>query len=143
MKETSLKKLELCTPLVYIKADNPPPVLAENDEYLLCFDLDLVQSRSIEPKPEQLLGSLIFSGKKDVTGISTAHKVSLPAGIYLFTQCCSSEGPLEQEKWLNLAVEQQKDGLWERYKPGNRLYVRFLHEDDAFVTQVLRPVLEC
>ncbi|MCL2244065.1 MAG: hypothetical protein FWC03_06305 [Treponema sp.] len=140
MQENHLIKLELQSPLVYFRADDLPHVLAENDEFLLCFNLDPVQSRSIEPKPDNLLCSLVFSGKKSDTGVSGADKVSLPAGKYLFTQYRSSTGHLTQEKWSILAVEQQKNGLWERYKPTNRLFVRFLYEDYAFVTQIFRPL---
>jgi hypothetical protein len=38
-----------------------------------------------------------------------------------------------------MAIEQQKDGLWERLKPGNRLYLRILSEDGSPVTQLFRP----
>ena len=140
MEETMLKKLDLRAPLVYSMTDNLPSILAENDEFLLCYDLDPIQSRSIEPIPEHLLGSLVFSGIKGDTGDSGVKKVFLPAGMYLFTQCRGSKGSLEQDTWLNLAIDQQKDSLWERQKPGNRLYIRFLYEDDAFVVQVFRPV---
>jgi len=67
--------------------------------------------------------------------------VSLPQGVYLFTQQ-RSEKPLNQSEWLDLAIEQQKDGLWERDNPKAVLYVRFLYEDKAFVTQVFRQI-EC
>jgi hypothetical protein len=46
---------------------------------------------------------------------------------------------LNREEWLDMALEQQKDGLWERYKPENRLYVRYLFEDGCPVTQLFRP----
>ena len=142
MGESLLKKLELCAPLVYIKTDNLPSVLTENDEFLLCFDLDPIQSRSIEPKPEEFLGSLAFSGKNGDIGSLQVQKVMIPAGMYLFTQCRGPVCPLSLDKWLNMAIEQQKDGLWERHQPGNRLYVRFFHEDGAFVTQIFRVILE-
>ena len=138
MEEPLLKKLDLRAPIVCIKTDNLPPAFTENDEFLLCYDLDPVQSRSIEPNPEKFLKSLVFYGKNGDINSSQSQKVSIPAGMYLFTQYRSHEAPLAQEKWLNLAIEQQKDCLWERYKPENRLFIRFLHEDEAFVTQFFR-----
>jgi hypothetical protein len=47
---------------------------------------------------------------------------------------------LEPAEWLDMAIEQQKDGLWERHKPESRLYLRFLFEDGRYVTQLLRPL---
>jgi len=113
MLNSQLMKLSLHTPLT--------------ERSIFCYELNRLQSQTIEPDPAQLLGQQISEG-------------SLPAGIYLFTQKRSGN-PLNQEEWLEMAIEQQKDGLWERYKPGNLLYVRFLFEDEANVTQVFRPLL--
>jgi hypothetical protein len=38
-----------------------------------------------------------------------------------------------------MAIETQKDGLWERLEPDSRLYLRFLTEDGRELTQVFRP----
>jgi hypothetical protein len=38
-----------------------------------------------------------------------------------------------------MAIEQQKDGLWEQLRLGNHLYIRYLFEDGSPVTQVFRP----
>ena len=65
--------------------------------------------------------------------------VLLPQGKYLFTQC-RSEAVLSRDEWLDLAIEQQKDGLWERNKLLDLLYIRFLFEDGSFVTQVFRAL---
>ena len=138
MEETGLMKLDLREPLVYEKTSVQPQNMEKNEEILLCFDLEPAQSRSIEPDSGLLLGSLAFSGRKsgDLDG-NQGEKVSLPAGNYLFMQ---QKQALNSEEWLNLAIEQQKDGLWERFKPEARLYVRFLHEDGGFVTQLFRPL---
>ncbi|MDR2951648.1 MAG: hypothetical protein LBU82_00240 [Treponema sp.] len=45
-----------------------------------------------------------------------------------------------REKWLDMAVELQKDGLWEMFQLENRLYVRLLYEDGKRVTQLFRPL---
>jgi hypothetical protein len=145
METAPLMKLDLRSPLLYAKtADLSPDLprnMAEDTEILLCFDLNPSQSRSIEPEPGQLLGQMVFSGQKSaVLGDFQAEEAVLPAGMYLFTQCRGGGSFLSMEEWLNLAVEQQKDGLWERHRPESKLYVRFLFEDGGFVTQLFRPL---
>ncbi|MDR0442704.1 MAG: hypothetical protein LBH44_04770 [Treponema sp.] len=138
MDRATLLKLDLRAPLEYTKTEDFTLNITENDEFLLCFELDPVQSRSIEPERGLLLGDQIFAGRKSGdSGSLQAQKVTLPAGEYLFIQCRKA---LEQEKWLDMAMEQQKDGLWERHKLKNLLYVRYLYEDGAPVTQLFRPV---
>jgi hypothetical protein len=150
MEESPLVRLDLRLPFVYTGiTDFPSDIeafsfLAEktvfeqaHEELLFCFELDSVQSRSIEPEREHLLGPLVFAGRTD-SGDS-GEKVSLPAGKYLFAQ---RREALNREKWLNMAVEQQKDGLWERLKPENLLYVRYFFEDGKPVTQLFRPYNE-
>jgi hypothetical protein len=133
-----MMRLELCAPLIYGRTANLPLDSAEFEETLCCFSLDSGQSRSIEPVREQLLGTLVFTGQKNAEcDLLSAQTVSLPAGVYLFTQ---HDGALEGEEWLDMAIEQQKDGLWERYKPQNLLYVRYLFEDGRPVTQLFRPL---
>jgi hypothetical protein len=131
MEITPLTRLQLYNPLVYTRVNNTSfQDFDEKEEVLLCFDLDPAQSLSIEPDPQRLAGAQVFTGRK--TDGLQGETVTLPAGKYLFSQC---RGSLP---WLDLAVEQQKDALWEREKPGNRLYVRYLFEDGSRVTQVFR-----
>ena len=146
MNLTPLTHLDIRAPLSYSKAAGVSLCgglnIHENEDFLLCYEINSAQSHSIEPDREQFLGSLVFIGQKTVekpaeTQIDT---LILPAGNYLFNQCRAGQ-TLNQDEWLDIAIEQQKDSLWERYKPGNLLYVRFLCEDGAFVTQVFRPVL--
>ena len=68
-----------------------------------------------------------------------AQEVTLPQGQYLLVQQRSAQ-PKSRSEWLEMAIEQQKDGLWERNKLGTLLYVRYLFEDEQFVTQVFRQV---
>ena len=149
MDITSLTYLDLRCPLSYAKVDNITDESAlfskinantgENDDYLLCYNLNPAQSSSIEPECDQFLCSLVFIGRK--TRQEEENEVVLPAGNYLFNQC-RADIFMNKEEWLDIAVEQQKDGLWERRKPGNLLFIRYLREDGAFVTQVFRPVTE-
>jgi len=130
--------LELRSPLFYKKLETLPSfVPGRDDEFLLCYELNPAQAAGIEPDREQLLGPLQFAGQKE----AVTQEVTLPAGNYLFVQH-RGETILDREKWLDMAVEQQKDGLWERNKLGRHLYVRFLFEDGNYVTQVFREVIK-
>jgi len=151
MEKTSLTLLNLCSPLQYIKSECQDTSLLkyeelENKEILLCYEVNPIQGSSIEPEREYFLNRLLFIGRKspESQNRGTDEKegnnlVLLPQGNYLFTQC-RSDAVLSRDEWLDLAIEQQKDGLWERNKLLNLLYIRFLFEDGSFVTQVFRAV---
>jgi hypothetical protein len=140
MNETPpLVRLDLRAPLFYTEAPEldafgcPSPCEAAL-EFLFCFELDQEQSRRIDPQPENFLGRLVFSGKSVQN--QQQGNMELPAGLYLFAQ---QRGVIGREEFIALAIEQQKDGLWEKLKPENRLFLRFLYEDDSPVTQLFRP----
>ena len=153
---TSLTRLDLRSQLSYIKTNyNENDVqkiyqnFPKNEEILLCYKLNPSQSRNIEPDRENFLDSLLFIGQKpeensldeantDTGSCAVNTEAVLPAGNYLFTQC-RSEQTLNKDEWLDIAIEQQKDCLWERQKPGDFIYIRFLYEDNAYVTQIFRP----
>jgi hypothetical protein len=128
-------RLELRSPLFY-RADSalvPFQYEIEAGELLFCFDLDPAQSRSIEPESLSLLGPLVFAGRhKGAPGA----QLELPAGNYLFAQ---ERDALDEQEFIEMAIEVQKDGLWERLAPADRLYLRYLFEDGRAVTQVFRP----
>jgi hypothetical protein len=146
MNETPpLVRLDLRAPLFYTEAPeldafNCPPPGEAGIEFLFCFELDQEQSQRIDPQPEKFLGRLVFSGKnvQNQQQGNRAYNVSLelPAGLYLFIQ---RRGVIGREEFISLAIEQQKDGLWEKIKPGNRLFLRLLYEDGSPVTQLFRP----
>ena len=138
MAESNLIRLYLYAPLYYEQAPELSPFECDvpmdesAPELMFCFTLNGEQAESIEPEAEYLLGEMLFAGKGD----GRQGEVPLPAGQYLFSQRRST---LEREECLALAVEQQKDGLWERLKLENRLYIRRLFEDGSPVTQLFRP----
>lgn len=141
MEESSLIRLDLRAPLHFAPAPDLEPFAYAAGESLFCFELDPVQGQSIEPDRERLLTALSFAGlnapgREAPAGPETAP---LPAGQYLFVQ---KREALGREDCLDLAIEQQKDGLWERLRPANRLYVRHLFEDGKPVTQLFRPYNE-
>jgi len=142
MEKLQLLRLELCNPLIFfniiLNNENLSINPGENNEFLLCFRLNPRESSSIEPNKDNFINSLIFSGQK--AEVQGAAKVTLPSGKYLFVQQRGLTDKLLKTKWLDMAIEQQKDGLWERNKLGDLLYVRFLNEDEAFVTQVFRAI---
>ena len=138
MEESPLIRLDLRAPLEYAEApelipfDCPPPADETAQELLFCFELNREQAGRIDPEADCFLGELVFSGK------SGQGSVRLPAGLYLFAQ---QRRALNREECIGMAIEQQKDGMWERLRPGDRLYIRRLFEDGSPVTQIFRPYL--
>jgi hypothetical protein len=146
----TLLKLELLAPLLYTEDRNlepfRPPEGAE--ETLFCFETDGEEGRSIEPAPAAFPGTLIFSGRAvpdagerpPGDGPPPVRErggcVTLPKDSYLFVQ---TEGVLDRKHFAETAVEMQKDGLWERLEPENRIYLRYLFEDGRTVSQIFRP----
>ena len=155
MDTPSFVRLDLRAPLVYTKRDAPMPLWfcrdngegadAQAVEQVFCYEIDPMQGVSIEPERENFLGDFIFSGyapHKDselmFSGDNGAETIQIPAGIYLFTQIKSGDTP-GKDACIDLAIEQQKDGLWEKNKLRNLLFIRFLFEDGALTTQIFRP----
>jgi hypothetical protein len=130
--------LDLRTSLEYETApeivpfDGLIPADTHAPELLFCFELEREQAGRIDPQEDHFLGELVFSGK----GTSGPDTVRLPAGLYLFAQ---QRGALNREECIAMAIEQQKDGLWERLHLKNLLYIRRLFEDGNPVTQIFRP----
>jgi hypothetical protein len=158
MKNPQTIKLELLSPLYYREDPELVPFSrkGEGDEQLFCFALDPVQARSIEPDARLFLGNILLrasaepspdpgparenpgGGEDDGEENKRRKRVILPPGKYLFAQV---REVLDREAFIDMAIEVQKDGLWERVTPDTRLYLRYLYEDQGPVTQVLRPIL--
>jgi len=149
-------RLDLRAPLFYERTDiiiagqpnqketDLPDKFKKEEEIILCFEINSKESRKIDPNTEQFIGSLVFAGISRGQAASSAENladaVCLPKGDYLFVQQRSAAAEEACAGWLELAIEQQKDGLWERNKLGDMLYVRFLFEDEAYVVQVFRTL---
>jgi hypothetical protein len=114
----------------------PARLPEETEERLFCFAVDAVQGRSIEPDPALFLGPLLAAGRSAEGSAEGAGSLELPPGTYLFAQ---QREALGREAFAEMAIELQKDGLWERLKLGDRLYLRCLSEEGKRVTQVFRP----
>ena len=145
MEESQAVYLFLHSPLCYTKTLELLPFshsIPENDksqELLFCFELNGEQANRIDPEPDCFLGKLVFAGKGEgKANAGNEISVQLPAGKYLFLQ---QRKVLDKDECVALAVEQQKDGLWERAQLKNLLYIRYLFEDGSPVTQVIRPII--
>ncbi|MDR2402942.1 MAG: hypothetical protein LBD78_02820 [Spirochaetaceae bacterium] len=146
-------KLELLSPLYYYGDPllDPFGPKGPEAEQLFCFALDPVQAQSIEPDPRLFLGDVLLRSYADPSPAASGpaperaesgnadrgERLVLPAGKYLFAQVREI---LDREAFINMAIEVQKDGLWEGFSPDSRLYLRYLYEDQGPVTQVLRPI---
>jgi len=132
-----------------------------NAERIFCFELDAAEYLAFEPDRNRLLGSLVFGGisgagegsaelmaaelaaaGKVAAGLAIAEaaagKAQIPKGRYLFAQ---KKEILCKEEIISLAIEIQKEALWQRLKAGRNLYLRYLFEDGSRVTQLFRPCL--
>ncbi|MDR0585000.1 MAG: hypothetical protein LBG57_11735 [Treponema sp.] len=137
MEPLSTTRLDLRAPLCYAEAPDLKPFVyagggGPRGEAVFCFELDPGESRSIEPDRKRFLGALVFAARAE----GGAAALRIPPGQYLFSQ---KREALGREDCIDLAVEQQKDGLWERLKPESLLYLRYLFEDGSPVTQLFRP----
>ena len=151
----TLLKLELLAPLFYTEERNLDPFFPPDGagETLFCYGIDGAEGRSIEPAPSAFPGTLLFTGRAVPAGTERppgdnpapadvppagekAEYTALPEGSYLFVQ---TEGTLDRKGFAEMAIEMQKDGLWERLEPENRIYLRYLFEDGRRVSQIFRP----
>jgi hypothetical protein len=150
MENEGANRLELRAPLRYVRDLSPVPWGSGGDpgkyrERLFCFAIDETQAQSIEPDPAAFLGPLIAGGYEAAARSAEGQEtIELPQGHYLFAQerRAWSSGPppsFERDEVVLMAIEVQKDGLWERLTLEGRLYLRYLYEDGAMVAQVFRP----
>jgi len=146
MEEPRLIRLNLRAPLCYREEPvepfaGPLPAGDETGELLFSFELDPEQANRIDPEPASFPGRLVAAGRRDggQGERASAGLLQLPEGLYAFVQ---KRAELGREECAALAVEQQKDALWERLKLNHRLYIRLLFEDGSPVTQLFRPCLD-
>ncbi|MHB9293428.1 hypothetical protein Holit_02550 [Hollandina sp. SP2] len=139
MNPLTILQLDLRAPLVYGKDPSLSPFAYRNlpEESLFCFGLALDQHLSIEPEADQYLGEVLFAGALTLhPDTAEPLEVELPQGTYMFAQVRKL---LDQEEFIWAATEIQKEGLWQRMKLENRLYLRYLAEEGETITQVFRP----
>ncbi|MDR0568074.1 MAG: hypothetical protein LBG87_02580 [Spirochaetaceae bacterium] len=139
MNPLNIIRLELYAPLYYRQDMELKPFAYTDEtdvseESLFCFEIPPDQYLSIEPEYDRYLGDVLFRGLA-VSG-PAENGCELSAGTYLFAQV---RDLLCREDIVWMAMEIQKDGLWEQLALTNRLYLRYLFEDGATVTQIFRP----
>jgi len=145
MEESSLINLHLRNHIDYAETSLVPFATPfptnETVEFIFRFELDREQATRIDPDPSAFPGRLVFSGKRcDEDGEQQAsEKVRLPKGNYAFMQ---KRRELDRTECVNMAIELQKDALWERFSLENIMYLRYLFEDGSPVVQFLRPYSE-
>ncbi|MDR2144786.1 MAG: hypothetical protein LBP29_10500 [Treponema sp.] len=101
-------------------------------EMLFHFRINRSGAFAMEADGKDYLEFLVAAGRADANG-----GLELPAGEYFFTQ---AREKLDTKAFIELAMELQKEGLWERVRLGETVYFRILWEDGAQVSQVLRPL---
>lgn len=144
MDEVSIKKLILTAPLVYRRDATLrfPPGDAVRGEVLFRMALDPAQSRGIEPDRTAFPGSLEAAGyalrreEAESRDSETPELLELPAGTYFFAQIWE---PPDMETLIDMIIDVQQEGLWERFSLGGQLYIRRLFEDGRLITQIFRP----
>jgi hypothetical protein len=146
MDDFSVKKLILAASLVYRKDDSLwfPGSGTGGGEALFRMALDPSQSRSIEPDRIAFPGRLVAAGsatglekeREGARDVKAPDLLELPEGTYFFAQV---QEPAGMETVINMIIEVQQEGLWERFSLDDRLYIRRLFEDGQTVIQVFRP----
>ena len=97
----------------------------QEKEKLFCLELDEKECVSFEPDKGKLFGAGLFKPAQE-----------LPHGDYIFAQ---KREILNYGEATSFAIEIQMEGLWQRFKLGEKLYLRYLYEDGKSVTQLFRP----
>ena len=137
--ETKIFPLNIISPVYFIPVEAPEPFMEPaagaqvKGGRIFCFELDENERLAFEPAQNKLLGKLVSGG--NAAGEGMAAEAQIPAGNYLFAQ---SRELLNKKEIIALAGEIQKEGLWQRLKPGKDLYLRYLFEDGSWVTQLFR-----
>jgi hypothetical protein len=136
-EEITVLPLKLASPLRFTRAEDLVPFEYQGDrgELLFCFEMEGEKGRSIDPDPASYLDPPIFSGRAGVSN-GEGGEGGIPAGSYYFAQ---ERAALNRDDVIIMAIEVQREIRWEKREPENRLYVRYLYEDGAAVTQVFRP----
>jgi hypothetical protein len=135
-------RLNLLQPLLYNAEPELTPWEERDGEKLFCFELEPALAREFQPDRERFPGTLVFAGSSDsktqLGAVQNGLFAELPKGNYLFTQVREA---LPRDEIIDLAIEVQNEGLWQRLELGFKYYLRFLSEDNSPVTQIFRPSL--
>ena len=145
--ETEIIRLNLLSSVNYVRQTEAKPFSSPNEtgntgEKLYCFELEDDVRSVFEPDRRKFPGFLVFGAANsdaEAGEIPSPKVTNLPSGNYLFAQ---KREILGQERIIDMAVEIQQEGLWQRLKLGRKYYLRYLYEDNSWVTQLFRPYTE-
>jgi hypothetical protein len=93
------------------------------EECIFFFTLDELTGAAIDPDPAGYICDPVSCEE-------------IPAGDYFFAQ---QREALDRESCISMAIEVQREILWQRLQPQPGLYLRRLYEDGSPVTQIFRP----
>jgi hypothetical protein len=128
--------LDLRAPFVYSRrGDAAAFPLPEDGEGVLCFALDRVAAAPPEAHSRRL--PLRLTGRGVAEGAPEGEPVVIPAGRYRFVQV---RARIDGDTLADLAREQQEDALRQGFALEPVLYLRYLHEEEGPVYQLLRPL---
>ena len=103
------------------------------------------QCCGIEPDRTAFPGRLVEAGyAAPHEGVQAPELLELPKGTYFFAQVKESpdKETVDMETLIDMIIEVQKEGLWERFTLNDCLYIRTLFKNEERITQVFRPVLQ-
>jgi hypothetical protein len=158
VKDLRFTRLNLVQPLRYLRDDRLNPfdgsasaLPAGGWEVMFNMIIDSARGQSFDARPgSRYFAALIHAGRAPLeeaplpsasgasaTGEAAQETLCLPSGLYFFTQAREF---LYEADLTGMALELQKEGLWQRLALENRIYIRYLYEDSSAVTQLFRPV---
>ncbi|MDR2517221.1 MAG: hypothetical protein LBC88_07565 [Spirochaetaceae bacterium] len=150
IKALRFTRLNLVQPLRYRRDDTLTPFdsgIREASragwEMMFSLIIDSARGQDFQAAPGgRYFAAILNAGKihsrtPDDPETGAAETVDLPAGPYFFAQMREIPG---EETIVLMALELQKEGLWQRLVMENRVYLRYLYEDGRAVTQLFRPL---
>jgi hypothetical protein len=144
MSANSITRLDLRERLIFYSSTNffalpkKQAELEKFEEIVFCIKLKETAFMDFSVQYDQFFKKLIFCGCKKYDIQNQQKIVEIPCGLYLFSQ---QNQFFHKDDCILEAIEQQKNGLWEKFKLNDILYIRYLLEKENWITQFFRPVL--
>jgi hypothetical protein len=139
MRDFSVKKLTLVSPLKYVRDDSLRPFTSDGGqgEFLFVFAQESAFPGSLVAAGAILDGEDLDAGETGEHRAGQREYLELPAGTYLFAQI---RGAADREALIDMMVQVRQEGLRQGFVLDERLYLRYLWEEGQPVAQVFRPV---
>ncbi|MDR1420088.1 MAG: hypothetical protein LBI86_06930 [Treponema sp.] len=106
-------------------------------EYIFHFEIEEKRGNVIDPNPAGYLECPVFSGRRTESRETVPGRpgLELSEGVYFFAQAREA---LDREECTLMAIEVQRELLWQRLPPRKDLFIRRLFEHGKHVTQIWR-----